>query len=280
MSASCGSAPEPEMTLAFRIARSITSTPEERERLVVVWARSSHENRLVADSAITAYTASFLRILQSGQGVLMDPWAQILGSSPGRTRLIAILRGLNAGAASHFSTTLVSLGVRCVEITVQDETGLRALAATVGVADDSNGLVGAGSVTSVERARQAADAGARFLVSPGFSEDVVGFAHRQGLPVLPGVATPTEIQRAQALGVETVKLFPAQQLGGVEYLRALRGPFPKMQFVPTGGIGFDNASQYLAAGALAVGLGGQLTGPGGLGRLNAWLDRMEAAAHE
>ena len=142
----------------------------------------------------------------------MVQWAQILGSSPGQTRLIAILRGLNARAASEFGMALVSLGVGCVEVTVQDEAGLRALAATVGVADGANGLVGAGSVTSVERARQAADAGARFLVSPGLSEDVVGYAHRQGLPVLPGVATPTEVQRAQALGVETVKLFPAQHL--------------------------------------------------------------------
>ena len=210
----------------------------------------------------------------------MVQWSQILGDSPGQTRLIAILRGLNAEAASDFGMTLVSLGIRCVEVTVQDEAGLRALAATVGAADGSGGVVGAGSVTSVERARQAADAGARFLVSPGFSEDVVGYAHKQGLPVLPGVATPTEIQRAHTLGVETVKLFPAQQLGGVEYLRALRGPFPKMQFVPTGGIGFDNAPEYFAAGALAVGLGGQLTGPDGLGRLRAWLDRLEAAVHE
>ena len=210
----------------------------------------------------------------------MVRWSQFFDNSPGHTRLIAILRGLNASAASELGVVLVSLGVRCVEVTVQDEAGLRALAATVGAADGSGGFVGAGSVTSVERARQAVDAGARFLVSPGFSDDIVAFADRTGLPVLPGVATPTEIQRAQTLGVEAVKLFPAQQLGGVQYLRALRGPFPKMQFVPTGGVGFDNALEYLAAGALAVGLGGQLTSSDGLGRLRDWLNRMEVAANE
>lgn len=206
--------------------------------------------------------------------------SQVWGNLPGQTRLIAIIRGLDAAAASELATTLVSLGVRCVEVTVQDEAGFKALATTATALEGTNGIVGAGSVTSVERARQAVDAGARYLVSPGFCKDVVDFAHQQGLLVLPGVATPTEIQRAQALGVDTVKLFPAQQLGGVQYLRALRGPFPEMQFVPTGGVGFDNASEYLAAGALAVGLGGQLTSSDGLERLRSWVNQTMAAAHE
>lgn len=209
----------------------------------------------------------------------MLKWSHFVGNLSGHTRLIAILRGLDASAATELGVTLVSLGVKCVEVTVQDDEGLRALAATVGAADGCGGLVGAGSVTSVERARQAVDVGARFLVSAGLSDDVVAFADRMGLPILPGVATPTEVQRAQMLGIETVKLFPAQQLGGTSYLRALKGPFPKMRFVPTGGIGFENASEYLAAGALAVGLGGKLTSPDGLDRLRAWLNRTESAAH-
>lgn len=204
----------------------------------------------------------------------------MLGDSSPNARLIAILRGLDTSAASEFATALVSLGVGCIEVTVQDEAGLEALAATVRVVDGSGAFVGAGSVTSVERAQQAIDAGACFVVSPGFSEDVVTFAHSRAIPVLPGVATPTEIQRAQSSGVETVKLFPIAQLGGVDYLRALQGPFPEIQFVPTGGIGLDDAPAYLAAGALAVGLGGQLTSADGLKRLRAYLERTEAPADE
>jgi 2-dehydro-3-deoxyphosphogluconate aldolase/(4S)-4-hydroxy-2-oxoglutarate aldolase len=104
--------------------------------------------------------------------------------------------------------------------------------------------VGAGTVLSVAQADQALQSGAQYLVSPAFDPRVVDWCDEHSLPLIPGVATPTEINAASQRGLRTLKLFPAEQLGGVALLRALRGPFPDIQFVPTGGITPGNLSDY------------------------------------
>jgi 2-dehydro-3-deoxyphosphogluconate aldolase/(4S)-4-hydroxy-2-oxoglutarate aldolase len=105
----------------------------------------------------------------------------------------------------------------------------------------------------------AEDAGAAFAVAPGLDRDAVAAAEARGLPYLPGVATPSEVQLALALGCRTLKLFPASVLG-IDWLRSLAGPFPTVRFVAVGGVGAHNASDWMDAGSLGVGVGSALTG--------------------
>lgn len=186
--------------------------------------------------------------------------------------IIAILRGQTPDATTSLALELRSLGVRHIEVTIQDQQGMEALRQTVHEWPEGPHMLGAGSIISARLAQQAIEEGAEFLVSPGLSEDVIGAASDGRVPILPGVASPSEVQHAAALGFTAVKLFPAAQLGGPAYLRALGGPFPTMRFVPTGGVSFENAEAYFAAGALAVGIGGDLTQPSGLEALRRWID--------
>ena len=107
-------------------------------------------------------------------------------------------------------------------------------------------LVGAGTVTNTEQAKRALDAGASFLVTPGFSSKVTEFALEHKLPVLPGISTPTELMMAMEYGLPVVKFFPAVQYGGLATIKALAAPFPSIRFMPTGGINASNVKEYLA----------------------------------
>ncbi|HEY5229864.1 MAG TPA: bifunctional 4-hydroxy-2-oxoglutarate aldolase/2-dehydro-3-deoxy-phosphogluconate aldolase, partial [Galbitalea sp.] len=106
-------------------------------------------------------------------------------------------------------------------------------------------LVGAGTVLTVEQVDRCVDAGAQFLVSPGFDDEVVARAQSHGVVILPGVATATEIQRALRAGIDVVKFFPADRLGGLDTIAALAAPFADVRFVPSGGVNPANASSYL-----------------------------------
>jgi 2-dehydro-3-deoxyphosphogluconate aldolase/(4S)-4-hydroxy-2-oxoglutarate aldolase len=119
-------------------------------------------------------------------------------------------------------------------------------------------LIGAGTVTTAEQARECIDAGAQFIVSPGLSAEVLGVAESCGVPAIPGVLTPTEVMAAVTLGVNLVKVFPIGNIGGARYIKALRGPFPNLQMIPTGGVTLANAREFLDAGALALGVGSEL----------------------
>lgn len=142
-------------------------------------------------------------------------------------------------------------GLRCAEITLRTpaaEAALRALAA------DPDMLVGAGTVLNAAQAARVIDAGARFIVTPGLSLDVVRHCQARSVPVFPGVATATELMAALDAGIETVKFFPAEQLGGVAMLKALAAPLHMMKFIPTGGVSAANLADYLRLPAvLAVG---------------------------
>lgn len=119
--------------------------------------------------------------------------------------------------------------------------------------------IGAGSVTTVTQAVSAIQAGAQFIVSPHLEVELVEWAVDHDVVHVPGGFTPTEVSRAWKLGTPAVKLFPAV-LGGPELVKTLLGPYPELRLIPTGGVTADNASAYLAAGAIAVGVGGWLTG--------------------
>lgn len=167
------------------------------------------------------------------------------------TRIIPVLTVPSAAMAGPLAEALAAGGARSAEVTFRNpaaEDVLRTMAAHGGLS------VGAGTVLTPEQAERAVAAGAKFVVSPGFDADVVHRCHELDVPVVPGVATATELQAALKSGVQTVKLFPAEHLGGVAILAALAAPFPGVRFVPTGGIGPDQVSGYLAHPAvLAVG---------------------------
>lgn len=157
-------------------------------------------------------------------------------------QLLPVVTIDEADRAVGLGQALLQGGLPCAEITFRTpaaEEALRALAAVDGL------LVGAGTILDEDQVARAVDAGARFLVSPGLDEDVVRAAQARDVPILPGVATPTEVQRARRLGLEVVKLFPAEALGGIPMLKALAAPFPGMRFVPTGGVSPDNLGAWL-----------------------------------
>jgi len=122
-------------------------------------------------------------------------------------------------------------------------------------------VVGAGTVLDVETARACLDAGAKFITSPGLDLATVEFVVKQGVMVLPGVLTASEVMAAARAGADFVKIFPCAQVGGPAYIRALRGPFPNVSFVAAGGVNQQNAGDYIQAGVAALGVGVHLIPP-------------------
>jgi 2-dehydro-3-deoxyphosphogluconate aldolase / (4S)-4-hydroxy-2-oxoglutarate aldolase len=139
-------------------------------------------------------------------------------------------------------------GLPVVEVTFRTPV---AAAAVRALAADGRMLVGAGTIVRPDQVDLALDAGAQFIVSPGFSSQVVERCQAVGVPVLPGVATATDVMAALDHGIDLVKLFPAEP-GGLDLLRALRGPFPDVRFVPTGGVNSGNAAEYLSFSSVAA----------------------------
>lgn len=173
-------------------------------------------------------------------------------------RIVAIVRlpRLDMAAATALTETLVGSGVTAMEFTLTTENALRAVTAARAVAG-AHAVIGAGTVLSVREVEEAADAGAQFIVSPDVNVDVIEATARRGMLSLPGAYTATEVRRAVDAGAAMVKLFPAGP-GGVEYLKALRGPLPDVAFVPTGGIDVTSVADFIGAGAVAVALGSGL----------------------
>jgi 2-dehydro-3-deoxyphosphogluconate aldolase/(4S)-4-hydroxy-2-oxoglutarate aldolase len=170
-------------------------------------------------------------------------------------RLVAVLRVRSAKLVEPAVDALVEGGVRAVELTFTTPGVAAELAAARRRHPDL--LLGAGTIRRPEEAAAAAEAGADFLVMPHLDRELLGECLTTGLPSMPGVFTPSELAAALAEGAEVVKLFPAGT-GGLAHLRALLGPFPAVPIVPTGGIGLADLPHWLAAGALAVGVGGEL----------------------
>jgi 2-dehydro-3-deoxyphosphogluconate aldolase / (4S)-4-hydroxy-2-oxoglutarate aldolase len=171
-------------------------------------------------------------------------------------RVVAVVRGERVADPAGLAATLASAGIRAVEFTFTIPSALEAIEA----ASSSGAIVGAGTVRDERQARDALAAGARFLVSPACVPEAALVAHEAGVPVFLGALTPTEVDAAVKAGTTAVKLFPAG-LGGPRYLRDLRGPFPDVDFVPSGGVTEDNAREFLGAGAIAVYAGSALVPP-------------------
>jgi 2-dehydro-3-deoxyphosphogluconate aldolase/(4S)-4-hydroxy-2-oxoglutarate aldolase len=175
----------------------------------------------------------------------------------GGSRVVAIIRTSRYDDAAAIARAVVGGGIRAVEITATVPNA-PALVAELVTEFGADALVGAGTVLTPDQVTEFVAAGARFVLSPVLNHDVVAAAHAAGIVVIPGALTPTEVAAAAALGVAAVKVYPAASVG-VGHVRALRDVMPDVRFVPTGGIGPGDATEWLAAGAAAVGIGGAFT---------------------
>ncbi len=159
-----------------------------------------------------------------------------------RIKVLPVLTVSDVRTVEATCHALVDGGVPCVEITYRTAWADEAIARASRI---PGLMVGAGTVLDAEQAGAALQAGARFAVAPGLSEPVVAAAHEMGLPFFPGVATPSELDRARGLGCRVVKVFPVSSLGGPAFLRSIAAPYPDMRFIPTGGITDHTIGQYL-----------------------------------
>lgn len=162
----------------------------------------------------------------------------------GQIGLLPVITLPDAAQAAPLAQALAAGGLPLAEVTLRTPAALDGIAAMCAACPDV--LVGAGTVLDAAQARNAVAAGAQFLVAPGLSADMVREADRLGVPVIPGICTPSELTAALALGLDTVKFFPAQAYGGVATLKALIAPFGHVRFIPTGGIDLARLPEYLA----------------------------------
>jgi len=171
--------------------------------------------------------------------------------------IVPVIRADSADTALRIVDALVAGGIRTLEITMTVPDAIGAIKA---VSDrfGSSVLLGAGTVTSRALAEGSLDAGAEFLVTPCVVPDVIAVAKERGVAVLPGAMTPTEVFTAWSAGGDIVKIFPASNVGGASYLKALKGPFPQIPLCPTGGVNLQTIGEFVKAGAAAVGVGGEL----------------------
>lgn len=169
-----------------------------------------------------------------------------------KSKIIPVTTIADAECAAPVARALFEGGIKIIEITYRTAAASKAISAVS--AECPEILAGAGTVTEVSQAKEAIACGAKFIVSPGTNLEIVEYCKERGIAVIPGVATPTEIARAALEGCEVLKFFPAEILGGPAFLDAMKGPFPQIKFVPTGGISEQNAPLYLKkSNVLAVG---------------------------
>ena len=186
----------------------------------------------------------------------MNSSTEDLEAALDRVRLIVILRLHDHGNVVAIASTLRDAGVKFLEITIERPGAFGALERVVAAVGDDV-AIGAGTVKSVEETRRVQEVGARYIVTPNTNSAVIAAAQDSGLLALPGALTPSEIEVASAMGCRFIKLFPAS-LGGTEYLKSLRGPFPDVKFVPTGGVNAESAPKWFEQGAAAVAMGSNL----------------------
>ena len=185
----------------------------------------------------------------------MDP-----GSVLERLKQIAvvpIVRTADSALAIKAVEAVFEGGIPCVEITMTVDGAIKALEAVADRYGDRI-LLGAGTVLDPETARACMLAGAQFFVTPSLNVRTIEMARRYAKPIFAGALTPTEILTAWEAGADAIKVFPCSALGGPSYIKALKGPFPQIELVPTGGVSLQTIAAFLAAGACAVGVGGEL----------------------
>jgi 2-dehydro-3-deoxyphosphogluconate aldolase / (4S)-4-hydroxy-2-oxoglutarate aldolase len=174
----------------------------------------------------------------------------------GREKVIGILRTDNAEQAVQAGKAMAAGGLKVIEVTFTISEADKAIRQLVEALPDV--LIGAGSVTTVCRCERALSAGAKFIVSPNFLPEVVDMTLQADRVSCPGVLTATEIVNAHNAGADILKIYPINCMGGVAYLKAVRGPLPDYRYCPTSGVNADTVGDYLKAGAFCTGAGGKL----------------------
>jgi 2-dehydro-3-deoxyphosphogluconate aldolase/(4S)-4-hydroxy-2-oxoglutarate aldolase len=170
--------------------------------------------------------------------------------------IVPVVRASSPAEARMAAEAVCEGGIPIVEITMTVPGAVEVIR-ELAKNSASAVLIGAGTVLNVEAARRCLDAGAQFLVSPGLNLPTVELAAREGKLIMAGALTPTEVMAAWEAGADFIKIFPCAQVGGAKYIKALRGPFPQVSFVPTGGVNLANAAEFIEAGVAALGVGGE-----------------------
>jgi len=193
-----------------------------------------------------------------------------------RIREIGILPAIRVPTAENAlfaARQMVKWGIPIVELTMT-------VPGAIGVIEelkrtDPELIVGAGSVIDVETARACVNSGAAFITSPGFDAEIVEFTLKHKVAAIPGALTPSEIMRAHKAGADIIKIFPCAQVGGPEYIRALRHPFPHVALIASGGVTQQNAGQFIQRGATALGIRGELIPPEAIERRDEnWIHEL------
>jgi 2-dehydro-3-deoxyphosphogluconate aldolase/(4S)-4-hydroxy-2-oxoglutarate aldolase len=171
--------------------------------------------------------------------------------------VVPVVRAASADEAMRAIEAIKEGGVNVLEITMTVPGAARVMEA-VAERYGADVLVGAGTVLDTETARACLLAGAQFIVSPALNVATIELCRRYGVAVMPGALTPTEVVTAWQAGADFVKVFPAQAMGGASYLKALKAPFPQIEFIPTGGVSLATGADFIKAGASALGIGSDL----------------------
>ncbi len=170
--------------------------------------------------------------------------------------VIPVIRETDEEKLYSLAKSLAEGGLNVLEVTLMNDSAFKVIKR---LSTDKDLIIGAGTVLNKEMAQKAQDAGAKFLVSPGLNEEAVTFARESEIPFIPGVMSPTEIMKAMNLKCDVIKIFPVNTLGGISYLKNLKGPFPELKVMASGGIGLDDIRDYFDIGTFCLGAGSQLT---------------------
>jgi len=174
-----------------------------------------------------------------------------------KSGIVPVIRAANVDEARRAVDAICEGGIDLIEITLTVPDAPKVIAELVQHCGKTV-LTGAGTVTNAKQAETCIDSGAQFLVSPGLSIPVMETARKRGVLAIPGALTPTEVMAATEAGAELIKIFPCGSAGGSKHIRALKAPFPHLNFIPTGGVNLSNAAEYIAAGSFALGIGADL----------------------
>ena len=195
----------------------------------------------------------------------------------GEIGIIPVVRASSVDEANRAIEAICAGGIPVVEITMTVPNAITVIRELV-QRRGADVLIGAGTVTNAEQAESCVRAGAQFLVSPGLALSVLSVARVHNRLAIPGALTPTELMNAQEQGAKVVKIFPCGNVGGPQYLKSLKAPFPQAQLIPTGGVNAANAAEFIAAGAYALGVGADLVDAAALREGN--LEKITTAAKE
>jgi 2-dehydro-3-deoxyphosphogluconate aldolase/(4S)-4-hydroxy-2-oxoglutarate aldolase len=171
--------------------------------------------------------------------------------------IVPVVRAASPKQALQAAEAVCAGGIPIVEITMTVPGAIEVIA-QLSKSMGSEVLIGAGTVLDAETAKRCHDAGAEFIVSPGFDLETVKFANSNGKLMMAGALTPTEVITAWKAGSDFIKIFPCGSVGGAKYIKALKGPLPQIPMIPTGGVNLNTAADFILAGAAALGVGGEL----------------------